>query len=220
MDSKELVTIDTEKYKSEYIKYHEFYDFIKSGPKDGFDLSSLQQSFFNCMAMAARLSFTDKFDLCAKFCGIARDFMYLGGFNDEPDDMPWVISSIEWTSAQTMSCSHDRKTKEQEYESELIDRFDSIKEFSEYKFIKSQKVLGDGDRIDIFAIHKNSDRPVLIELKVGNKSGHQQLINYATHFSDPILISISEKRPLHERLGIIYCIYKDLFKYLPAENKQ
>ena len=33
MDSKELVTIDTEKYKSEYIKYHEFYDFIKSGQK-------------------------------------------------------------------------------------------------------------------------------------------------------------------------------------------
>ena len=83
-------------------------------------------------------------------------------------------------------------------------------DFNNYVFVASEKKLNDGYKIDIFAKTKDSNRPVIIELKIKNKSGRKQLRSYATHFDNPILINISEDYPSNITEDIIYLTYKEL----------
>ncbi len=99
---------------------------------------------------------------------------------------------------------------ERYYQNKIIDNFNNIEIFNNYIFIENEKKLNDGDKIDIFAKTKDNDRPIIIELKIKNKSGRKQLRSYATHFENPILINISEEYPCNITEDIIYLTYKDL----------
>lgn len=99
---------------------------------------------------------------------------------------------------------------EKYYQNKIIDNFNNIEIFNNYIFIENEKKLNDGDKIDIFAKTKDNDRPIIIELKIKNKSGRKQLRSYATHFENPILINISEEYPCNITEDIIYLTYKDL----------
>lgn len=99
---------------------------------------------------------------------------------------------------------------EKTYQNKIIENFSNIEMFNNYVFVESEKKLNDGDRIDIFAKIKDSNIPVIIELKLKNKSGRKQLRSYATHFDNPILISISEDYPCNITEDIIYLTYKEL----------
>ena len=96
------------------------------------------------------------------------------------------------------------------YQNKIIDNFNNIEIFKNYIFIENEKKLNDGDKIDIFAKTKDNNRPIIIELKIKNKSGRKQLRSYATHFDNPILINISEEYPSNITEDIIYLTYKDL----------
>ena len=107
------------------------------------------------------------------------------------------------------------------YQNKIIDNFNNIEIFKNYIFIENEKKLNDGDKIDIFAKTKDNNRPIIIELKIKNKSGRKQLRSYATHFDNPILINISEEYPSNITEDIIYLTYKDLqyiMEYITSER--
>lgn len=70
------------------------------------------------------------------------------------------------------------------------------------------EVLGIG-RIDILAKHKQTNRPVIMELKQGKINPNKQLIAYGSKYVNPILIAITEiEIPLSRReREIIYIQY-------------
>lgn len=104
----------------------------------------------------------------------------------------------------------NHQKSEKIYHSKLIDMFDIA--FPYFDFIGSEVRPHDEDRdrIDILAKCKDSDRHAIIELKVGNKSGHKQLRSYAHGFNNPILINISEEEVKTKRDGIIYKTFDEI----------
>jgi len=101
------------------------------------------------------------------------------------------------------------KTSERDYHDELCTSFD--KYLPELTFIdrEVQIDIDDRDRLDILAESKDG-RPVIIELKLGNKSAHKQLRSYAVGFENPILINISEELPPNRRSDINYMTFKGI----------
>ena len=99
---------------------------------------------------------------------------------------------------------------EKNYHSFMVSNFNRI--FPEYIFVDSEFSLSgeDRDRVDILAKEIKTDRPVIIELKVGSISAHKQLRSYAYHFKNPILVNVSESLPKSRREGIIYRTYEGL----------
>lgn len=75
-----------------------------------------------------------------------------------------------------------------------------------------QEVLFNGFRVDIFANVSASGREVLFELKRGDGDPTSQLLRYAVHFDNPILIGITEKElPRNKRCeDICYLTYEML----------
>jgi len=106
------------------------------------------------------------------------------------------------------------KCSEELYKKALIQNFNMA--FPIYDFVKSERVTIDYDRIDILAKCKETNRDVIIELKVGNKSGHKQLRSYAYEFDNPILINISEQLPKRECADVAYKTFGELGILAPA----
>lgn len=101
-----------------------------------------------------------------------------------------------------------RSYKEKQYQKEIMDRFREV--FPRFINPAPEEILEDGDRIDILAEESDTGRPVIIELKVGSKSGHKQLRSYAVYFKNPILIHVSEEVPQKKVMGVQYHTYKSL----------
>jgi len=101
----------------------------------------------------------------------------------------------------------DGRFDEKKYHSFMVANFKKI--FPDYEFIRNEFALSgeDRDRIDILARELLTGRPVIIELKVGDRSAHKQLRSYAFHFENPILINVSERLPRSMRDGILYRTY-------------
>jgi len=91
---------------------------------------------------------------------------------------------------------------EKNMESYLSNNFSKI--FPEYEFVKRQYRLQSGGVIDILAKNKADNRPVIIELKIGNKNPQKQLFGYATEFENPILVAVTEEKCTNEHKEIIY----------------
>lgn len=92
--------------------------------------------------------------------------------------------------------------KEIEFHKEIVLNFDKI--FPNYDFVQSEYPLPDGDRIDILAKEKITERDVIMEIKTEGKSAHKQLRSYAYHFNKPILVNITRKKVINKREDIIY----------------
>ena len=205
-------------YNKEFEHYSVFYDLcVDLGPgKPPRDIEHISLAFMHCIAMAARLSYgtsDEKAHLSLSFCNLADRLMFLGGLHECPNDTPFISSSIRQNACRTLveiAYSENRSITEKEIEFKIIKNFDKIAQFSGFKFIKNQKRLRHGDAIDIYAVEEETDRPVIIEIKKKNVSGHKQLRSYAVGFTNPLLINISEAEVATKRDDISYYTLKDL----------
>ena len=145
-------------------------------------------------------SFLNDFDVLKKYQNDI-DLLYGGGISHIMQLL--LYSTLVESEKETLN-------SEKFYQNKIIDNFNNIEIFKNYIFIENEKKLNDGDKIDIFAKTKDNKRPIIIELKIKNKSGRKQLRSYATHFDNPILINISEEYPSNITEDIIYLTYKDL----------
>lgn len=145
-------------------------------------------------------SFLNDFDVLKKYKNDI-DLLYGGGISHIMQLL--LYSTLVESEKETLN-------SEKFYQNKIIDNFNNIEIFNNYIFIENEKKLNDGDKIDIFAKTKDNNRPIIIELKIKNKSGRKQLRSYATHFDNPILINISEEYPSNITEDIIYLTYKDL----------
>jgi len=105
--------------------------------------------------------------------------------------LSYLKDSIDCEIALT-NTNQPKQYSEKLIQNEVISNFD--KYFSPYKLIcKEYPVEGVG-RIDLLAQTKDG-RAVIIELKHGRHNPIKQLLAYATHFYDPILIGITDYMP-------------------------
>ena len=113
--------------------------------------------------------------------------------------------------SHAINCADARKTEktlEKDYGDAIELNWPSI--FPYLDLVAREYKLEEGDRLDFFAFSKDGNQPVIIELKLGNKSAHKQLRSYAVEFNNPILINISETLPSNPRPDIIYKTFKEL----------
>ena len=185
-------------------------DFILENYKNGITEEELCKASI-CRAFASdELSEKLSKELTTNFL---NDFDVLKKYKDDIDLL--FGSGISHIMQLLLYSTHteieiENSISEKTYQNNIIENFSNIKMFNNYIFVESEKKLNDGDKIDIFAKTKDSNRPVIIELKIKNKSGRKQLRSYATHFDNPILINISEDYPCNITEDIIYLTYKDL----------
>lgn len=185
-------------------------DFILENYKNGITEEELCKASI-CRAFASdELSEKLSKELTTDF---SNDFKVLKKYQDDIDLLfGYGISHIMQLllySTHT-GIENENSISEKTYQNKIIENFSNIEMFNNYVFVASEKKLNDGDKIDIFAKTKDNSRPVVIELKIQNKSGRKQLRSYATHFDNPILINISEEYPSNITEDIIYLTYKDL----------
>lgn len=109
-------------------------------------------------------------------------------------------------SVYTLGIKEERKKTEKDMQDEIIENFELL--FPEYTFVKKEHKIKTG-RIDILAEAKKDKRPVIIELKKGKGNPTKQLLAYATEFTNPILVGVTEEkldyRTMHE--NIKYLVY-------------
>ena len=214
-----------EEYEKELNEYTFFLNKIKKEKADVKIFTLATQAFYNCLAIAGFLSFSN-FKLCLRFIDIAEKLMVLTGLNEAPDEMPYALRAIMYNCMQNYkykaqaACYNRNGVSEKIYEKILIDNFSKIKQFNKYEFVGSQINTPGGDRIDILAKDIISKRPVIIELKIGDKSGHKQLRSYAIHYDNPILISISTETVIKKRHDIIYYVFAELHGKSEIMSKQ
>lgn len=210
--------LDDVSYEKEIKMYGTLYDKLTDGSFADNYMMMATRAFYNCMAMAARQSFgatSGRLNESGHLSDLAKKFMYLTGLNEEPDDMPWIISCIESHCIHTFSRLmnvRNKGTSEYELESELVNKFNSIHQFNKYSYVCRQFKLKSLDRIDVLCSEKDTDRPVIMELKKGDTSAHRQLRSYAVEFDNPVLINISEKMPRNLRDDILYFTFDDLYR--------
>lgn len=123
----------------------------------------------------------------------------------------YIKTAAELASVWVTSNGNERKSHSSEayYHNYIVENFSAC--FPAYNFVNNEVVTSDGaDRIDILAKCKETNRDVIIELKVGSKSAHKQLRSYAYEFENPVLINISELEVNNKRDGITYLTYKDV----------
>ena len=99
----------------------------------------------------------------------------------------------------------EKSYTEANYQDDVINEFNNI--FPDYKFIAKEYAIKNG-RIDILANCKNSNRPVIIELKLFDKNPAKQLFRYSKDFKNPILVALTENKVKNKVQGIIYKEYK------------
>ena len=78
---------------------------------------------------------------------------------------------------------------EKKMQTEIINNFSKL--FPNMEFVGIDVLVKGIGRIDILA--KKDNRYVIMELKSGSKNPNTQLLAYANHYDDPILIGITEK---------------------------
>ena len=204
-----------EEYENDLNGYTFFMDTIERQEADNQAFTLATRAFYNCLAIAGYLSLENHL-LCIKFIKIAERFMYFTGLDEAPDEMPCVLTAIRRACIQNYSektlAEHYKKDGHSEaiYEKLLVTNFSEIEQFNKYEIVGSQIDTPGGDRIDILAKDIVSKRPVIIELKRGDKSGHKQLRSYAIHYDNPILINISVSAVKRKRQDIIYYTFAEL----------
>lgn len=110
--------------------------------------------------------------------------------------------------SETIRSTEGKKEKELELQHKLVMNFS--KSFPNFEYIKSEAKTKAGGFIDILAREKTTNRPVLMELKLGNKNCARQLYGYAVDFENPLLISITQERVNKQHSDIVYLIFDDL----------
>lgn len=99
----------------------------------------------------------------------------------------------------------------------IVKNFSSV--FPKYEFVEKEFCIPTIGRIDILA--KLGEDFVVIEVKSGNRTPNTQLFSYATAFTNPILIGITEK-PLSDAQKsdlVQYYVFDDLKQANPlVEN--
>lgn len=106
--------------------------------------------------------------------------------------------------------------KEADYAGLIVNGIADI--FPEFASVKREAVF-DGFRIDIFAKMPAVGREVLCELKLGTQDPTPQLLKYAEHFEDPVLIGITEgELPQHRRSGDVYYFTYEMLNHRAAAN--
>jgi hypothetical protein len=84
----------------------------------------------------------------------------------------------------------------------IVDQFDNL--FGDYEFIAKEHFLNGEGRIDILAQDKESQRTIIIEVKKKDNDPNSQLLRYARHFNNPILIAVIEELPKRMLSNIQY----------------
>lgn len=104
------------------------------------------------------------------------------------------------------------KPTEQHYRNAVVGSFSTIIPFQDYELAGIEVALSDNDRdrIDILARCIESNRDVIIELKLGSKSAHKQLRSYAVHYDNPIMINVTENTVKNQRHDIKYFTFNEL----------
>lgn len=99
---------------------------------------------------------------------------------------------------------------EKDYEADIVKNFDKI--FPEYIFLKKQKAVGKDvrDFIDIYAKDRETERDVIIEIKLGSKNPRKQLMRYAFYFDKPILVSLTQKECSAKDSNIKYVVWNKI----------
>lgn len=113
------------------------------------------------------------------------------------------------TSEMTLGCKNvvQNSFSEKEMKKYIIKNFEVI--FPKYKYLGQEIKVENIGRIDILAIDKESDRHVIIELKLKNKNPNPQLLAYSKKYKNPVLIAITEEKT-KEISGVEYFIFSDL----------
>ena len=113
------------------------------------------------------------------------------------------------TSEMVLPCKsiQERQYAEKKMRVDIIDNWNTV--FPLYDFIGSEVNVDGIGRIDILAKTKSRGRPVVIELKSGNKNPNSQLLAYAKGYTNPKLIAITEK-PCSRTQGIDYYLFDDI----------
>ncbi len=104
---------------------------------------------------------------------------------------PYLLDYIDIEILNLKQIENCRENIEASMQEEVVNNFDRF--FPEFNFIKKEHNIKFG-RIDLFAEERTSNRPVLIEIKIGNKNPTTQLLGYAKEFINPILIGITENQ--------------------------
>jgi hypothetical protein len=123
-----------------------------------------------------------------------------------------IGQSAQYLMATVQDENSKNKPTEESYRKSLIQIFSTIKEFNSYVIVGTEAYLSqeDKDRVDVLAKCTETDRDVIIELKLGNKSAHKQLRSYAVHYENPILINITETTVKRKRHDILYFTFDEL----------
>lgn len=220
-----------QEYEKNLETYVDFLDRVQQVKPNDEAMRLVTRGFYNCMAIAGYLSFPcdenflPQTELCLKFIDIAERFMLLAGLNEEPDEMPWVLTAIKQNVIQFYSDNaqaRDYKLNglpEKEYEQKIVSGFSKIEQFKNYEFVDRQVKMPCGDQLDILAKEIVSQRPVIIEIKRSDKSGHKQLRSYATNYKNPILVNISVGGVKNPRSDILYYTINDLFADLHGQSE-
>jgi len=162
-----------------------------------------------CMSMAKEISYLFEDMYKSMSLNYLKDFDYL---KENKDKIIFTLGTDAYYTFEKMLCStipsQERQSNEINYQKKVVSNFKKI--FPTFKLIKKEYKLSDGDKIDILAKCMDTKKYVIIELKIGNKSGRKQLRSYATHFENPILINISEKEVNNKTNDILYKTYKEL----------
>lgn len=118
----------------------------------------------------------------------------------------YLNDCIDCESVIPCKLKEPRKNSERDYQKIIVANFESV--FPDLIYLEQEKVIPGLGRIDIFAQEKGG-RPAIIELKIGGKNPTQQLVAYASHFTDPLLIGITETEisPKNQKTGIKYLTY-------------
>lgn len=110
----------------------------------------------------------------------------------------------------------DRQRKETDFAKLVADGLADI--FPEFTFIKREAAF-DNFRVDLLAKMPASNRDVLFELKLGAEDPTPQLLKYASHFRNPILIGITEKRlPPQQKCENVHYITYTILNRRAAAN--
>lgn len=92
--------------------------------------------------------------------------------------------------------------------------------FPDYIFVKREFNLPNGSRIDIYAVEKDTNRDVIIELKIGKCNPNNQLLSYGYYFFKPIIIGIVGDEFSSQQAEIIYYSWSDIQGIISAATEK
>ena len=90
--------------------------------------------------------------------------------------------------------------------------------FPDYIFVKREFKLPNGSKIDFYAVEKETNRDVIIELKIGKCNPNNQLLSYGYYFFNPILIGIVGDQFKNFQEEIQYINHTEIFQRINQKN--